>query len=173
MVLDFAAREGMVNQMLGVFGAEPVQFMMQPEWYWPIYVASGIWQTVGWGSIIYLSAITTIDPSLYEAAKVDGAGRWKQLLHITLPGISATIIVLLILRLGQMMSLGYEKTILLYNPLIFDTADVISSYTYRRGILDANYGFSAAVGLFNSVINFGLLLVANWIARRRNGSGLF
>ena len=173
MVLDFAAREGMVNQMLGVFGAEPVQFMMQPEWYWPIYVASGMWQTVGWGSIIYLSAITTIDPSLYEAAKVDGAGRWKQLLYITLPGISATIIVLLILRLGQMMSLGYEKTILLYNPLIFDTADVISSSTYRRGILDANYGFSAAVGLFNSVINFGLLLVANWIARRRNGSGLF
>ncbi len=173
MVLDFTAREGMINQILGVFGIEAIQFMTLPEWYWPIYVVSGIWQTVGWGSIIYLAAITNIDPALYEAAKVDGAGRWKQLIHITIPGISATIIVLLILRLGQMMSLGYEKTILIYNPLIFDTADVISSYTYRRGILDANYGFSAAVGLFNSVINFGLLLVANALARRRNGSGLF
>jgi putative aldouronate transport system permease protein len=173
MVLDFTAREGMINQILNLFGIDSIQFMTLPEWYWPIYVVSGIWQTVGWGSIIYLAAITNIDPALYEAAKVDGAGRWKQLLHITIPGISATIVVLLILRLGQMMSLGYEKTILIYNPLIYDTADVISSYTYRRGILDANYGFSAAVGLFNSVINFALLLVANGLARRRNGSGLF
>ncbi len=173
MVIDFAAREGLVNQVLMSIGLAPIPFLSQPEWYWPIYVGSSIWQAVGWGSIIYLSAISTIDPTLYEAAKVDGASRWKQLLHITLPGISSTIILLLILRIGQMMSLGSEKTILLYNPLVYETADVISSYTYRRGILDANYGFSAAVGLFNSVINFALLLTANWLARRRNGSGLF
>ena len=172
MVIDFAAREGLINQVLTSIGLDPIPFLSQPEWYWPIYVGSSIWQAVGWGSIIYLAAISTIDPTLYEAAKVDGASRWRQLLHITLPGISSTIIVLLILRLGQMMSLGSEKTILLYNPLVYDTADVISSYTYRRGILDANYGFSAAVGLFNSVINFTLLLTANWLARRRGG-GLF
>lgn len=169
-----------IEHAVRVIGAERVQwvhpdcgFWMLPEWYWPIYVGSGIWQTVGWGSIIYLAAIATIDPTLYEAARVDGASRFQQLWHITLPGMSATIIVLLILRLGAIMSVGYEKTILLYNPLVYDTADVISSYTYRRGILNADYGFSAAVGLFNSVINFALLLTANWLARRRNGSGLF
>ena len=173
MVLDFAAREGLINQILIGFGLQPINFMTLPEWYWPIYVGSSIWQTVGWGSIIYLAAITGIDPALYEAAKVDGASRWRQLLHITLPGIAATIVVLFLLRVGQMMNVGFEKTILLYNPLVFDTADVISSYTYRRGILDANYGFSSAVGLFNSVINFTLLLFSNWLARRRSGSGLF
>jgi putative aldouronate transport system permease protein len=173
MVLDFAAREGLINQLLMSLGVTPTPFMTQPEWYWPIYVGSSIWQTVGWGSIIYLAAITGIDPTLYEAAKVDGANRWQQLRSITLPGIAATIIVLFILRVGQMMNVGFEKTILLYNPLVYDTADVISSYTYRRGILEANYGFSAAVGLFNSVINFALLLTTNWLARRRGGSGLF
>jgi putative aldouronate transport system permease protein len=173
MVIDFTAREGLINNVLASFGIGPVPFLTSPEWYWPVYVGSGIWQTVGWGSIIYLAAISTIDPTLYEAAKVDGASRWQQVIHITLPGMAPTIIVLLILRIGQMMSLGYEKTILLYNPLVYETADVIASYTYRRGILDANYGFSAAVGLFNSVINFVLLLFANWLARRRNGSGLF
>ncbi len=173
MVLDFAAREGLVNQLLISLGIQPIHFMTLPEWYWPIYVGSSIWQTVGWGSIIYLAAITGIDPTLYEAARVDGANRWQQLVNITLPGIAATIIVLFILRVGQMMNVGFEKTILLYNPLVFDTADVISSYTYRRGILDANYGFSAAVGLFNSVVNFALLLTTNWLSRRRGGSGLF
>ena len=173
MVINFVAREGLINQVLVSLGFQPIAFLTRPEWYWPIYIGSGIWQTVGWGSIIYLAAIATIDPTLYEAARVDGANRFRQLWHITLPGISATVIVLFILRLGAIMSVGYEKTILLYNPLVFETADVIASYTYRRGILDANYGFSAAVGLFNSVINFALLLIANWLARWRNGSGLF
>jgi len=173
MVIDFLARNGLINQILVSLGGEPIPFLTRPEWYWLIYVGSGIWQTVGWGSIIYLAAIATIDPTLYEAARVDGANRFQQLWHITLPGISPTIIVLLILRLGAMMSIGHEKTILLYNPLVYETADVIASYTYRRGILNADYGFSAAVGLFNSAINFVLLLMANWLARRHNGSGLF
>ena len=173
MVIDFSAREGLINQLLMSLGLTSIEFLSSPEWYWPVYVGSSIWQTVGWGSIIYLAAISSIDPTLYEAAKVDGANRFQQLINITLPGMAATIIILLILRLGQMMNVGFEKTILLYNPLVYDTADVISSYTYRRGILDSNYGFSSAVGLFNSVINLTLLFLANWLARRRNGSGLF
>ncbi|NJM40017.1 MAG: sugar ABC transporter permease [Anaerolineae bacterium] len=173
MVIDFLARDGLINTVLSSFGIPPIAWLSNPAHYWGIYVFSGIWQSVGWGSIIYLAAISGIDPSLYEAAKMDGAGRFRQILNITLPGISSTIIVLLILRLGAMMNIGSEKTILLYNALVYDTADIISSYTYRKGILDANYGFSAAVGLFNSVINFVLLLIANTISRRRSETSLF
>jgi len=173
MVIDFFARDGLINNLLAPFGVEAIQFLQTPEFYWPLYVGSGIWQSVGWGSIIYLAAITGIDPTLYEAAKVDGAGRFRQLWNITLPGIAPTIIVLLILRIGAIMSIGSEKTILLYNPLVYDTADVIASYTYRKGILDADYGFSAAVGLFNSVINLTLLWAANWASRRQSGNSLF
>lgn len=173
MVIDFFSRDGLVNNLLAFFGVEAIQFLQTPAAYWPLYVGSGIWQSVGWGSIIYLAAITGIDPTLYEAAKVDGAGRFRQLWNITLPGIAPTIIVLLILRIGAIMSIGSEKTILLYNPLVYETADVISSYTYRKGILDADYGFSAAVGLFNSVINLTLLWAANWASRRQSGNSLF
>lgn len=173
MVIDFFSRDGLINNLLAFFGVEAIQFLQTPAAYWPLYVGSGIWQSVGWGSIIYLAAITGIDPTLYEAAKVDGAGRFRQLWNITLPGIAPTIIVLLILRIGAIMSIGSEKTILLYNPLVYETADVISSYTYRKGILDADYGFSAAVGLFNSVINLTLLWAANWASRRQSGNSLF
>jgi len=173
MVLDFFAREGLINQVLGVVGIAPISFMQRPDLYWWIYVGSGIWQSIGWGSIIYLAAIATIDPTLYEAAKVDGANRFKQIRHITLPGIMPTIIILLILRMGMMMNVGYEKTILLYNPLTYETADVISSYVYRKGILETNFGFSAAVGLFNSAINFALLLGANRLSRKYSESSLW
>ncbi|MFN8495053.1 MAG: ABC transporter permease subunit [Caldilineaceae bacterium] len=173
MVIDFCGRDGVINNVLHLFGIGPIAFLQNPALYWPLYVGSGIWQSVGWGSIIYLAAIAGIDPTLYEAAKVDGAGRFRQIWSITLPCIAPTVIVLLILRIGAIMSVGSEKTILLYNPLVYDTADVISSYTYRKGILDADYGFSAAVGLFNSVINLVLLLTANWISRRRSESSLF
>lgn len=173
MVIDFFSRDGLVNNLLAIFGIAPFPFLQSPAAYWPLYVGSGIWQSVGWGSIIYLAAITSIDPTLYEAAKVDGAGRFRQLWNITLPGIAPTVIVLLILRIGAIMNLGSEKTILLYNPLVYETADVIASYTYRKGILDADYGFSAAVGLFNSVINLVLLFAANWISRRRSENSLF
>ena len=166
MVIDFTARDGLINQLSAMFGVQPVAFLQRPDMYWFIYVLSGIWQSIGWGSIIYLAAITGIDPTLYEAAKVDGANRFRQIWNVTLPGIMPTIILLLILRVGQMMTVGYEKTILLYNPLTLETADVISSYVYRKGILDADFGFSSAVGLFNSVINFALLIAANRISRR-------
>ncbi len=132
-----------------------------------------MWQHLGYNSIIFISALASIDPELYEAAVIDGAGRWKQTLYITLPGIVSTIVVLLILRLGQIMSVGYEKIILMYGPATYETADVISSYMYRVGIQDSNYSYSTAINLFNSVINFIILFVANAFSRRISETSLW
>lgn len=173
MLVDFFARDGLINNLFRPFIAQPIAFLQSPDWFRPLFVGSGIWQHVGWASIIFLAAITNIDPTLYEAAMVDGAGRFRQLLHITLPGILPTIVILLILRLGAMMSVGYEKIILMYNPLTFETADVISTYVYRRGVLNTDYSFSAAVGLFNSVLNFALVVAANTISRKVNETSLW
>ncbi|MFU0799901.1 MAG: ABC transmembrane type-1 domain-containing protein [Xylanivirga thermophila] len=138
-----------------------------------IYISSEIWTNLGWGSIIYLAALTNIDPSLYEAAIIDGANRWKQTIHITIPGIAPTIMILLILQIGSMMSVGWEKIILLYNPLTYETADVISSFVYRRGLINFDYSYSAAVGLFNSIVNFVLLISANTISKKVNDMSLW
>jgi putative aldouronate transport system permease protein len=173
IMIDFLARDGLINNLLRTAGIQSTAFMQNANWYWILYVGSNIWQSVGWGSIIYLAAIANVDPSLYEAAVVDGANRWRQMWHITLPGIMPMIITLLILRIGMMMSVGYEKTILMYNPSTYDTADVISSYVYRKGVLGMDYGFSAAVGLFNSVINFAFLFAANRLSRRANQMSLW
>ena len=173
MLIDFLARDGLINNLLGLLGVPVTAYLQRPEWFRIIYVGSGIWQHVGWGSIIYLAALSNIDPSLYEAAMVDGAGRFRQLWHITLPGIAPTIIILLILRMGAMMTVGYEKIILMYNSMTYETGDVISSYVYRKGILEMDFGYSSAVGLFNSVINFGLLVIANTISRRLNETSLW
>jgi putative aldouronate transport system permease protein len=121
---------------------------------------------VGWGSIIYLAAIANIDPTLYEAAKIDGASRWKQIFHITIPGIMPTIVIMLILNMGHLLSVGSEKVLLLYNPLTYETADVISTYVYRKGVLEASYSFTTAVGLFNSVISLILIVSANAVSKR-------
>ena len=147
--------------------------MMNPDFFQPIYVISEIWQGIGWGSIIYIAAISGISAELYEAARMDGAGRWKQMIHVTIPGILPTIITMLILRIGNMMSLGFEKIILLYNSSIYETADVISTYVYRKGLLDQSYSFSTSVGLFNSVINLVLLVLANRICKRITEHGLW
>jgi putative aldouronate transport system permease protein len=171
MMFDFFARDGLTNQLLS--SADPIAFMQSPEWFRQLFVGSGIWQQVGWGSIVYLAAIATIDAALYEAAKVDGANRFRQIWHITIPGILPTIVILLVLRMGSVMSVGYEKIILMYNPLTYETADVISTYVFRRGVLQADFSFSAAVGLFNSVINFALLVGANRVSRRLTGMGLW
>ena len=173
MLVDFSRADGLLNIVLGWFGFTPENLLLNPEYFRTIYVGSGIWQSIGWGSIIYLAALTSIDTQLYDAATVDGAGRWKQVRHVTIPGIMPTIVILLILQIGGMMNVGFEKIILLYNSLTFETADVISSFVYRRGILEANYSYSTAVGLFNAVINFMLLILANGISRRVNDTSLW
>lgn len=173
MILDFTATDGAINDIVAMLGFQRTNFMMKPEFFRGIFVGSGIWQGVGWGSIIYLSAIAGIDPTMYEAAVIDGAGRFKQLIHITLPSISSTIIVLFIMRIGHVMSIGWEKVILLYNPMVYDTADIISSYIYRRGLLESSYSLSAAVGLFNSLINFTLIIIANKISKTFSESSLW
>lgn len=173
LIRIFTMDTGIVVQLLSLFGFEPVTLLTKSRFFVPIYVLSDIWQHVGWGSIIYLSALTGIDPTLYEAAVIDGAGRWKQTLHITLPGISSTIIILFIMRAGSIMSVGYEKIILLYNEGIYETADVISTFVYRKGLQQFQWSYSAAVGLFNSVINFIIVISVNQISRRLGQTSLF
>ena len=173
MIIDFTRSRGIINDIIAFFGGPRVSLMLWPENFRFIYVISEIWQQVGWGSIIYLAALAAIDQQLYEAAKIDGAGRFKQALSITLPGILPTIIILLNLRVGQLMNVGFEKIILLYNPNTYETADVISSFVYREGLLNFNFSFSAAVGLFNSVINFSLVIFANWVSRKATETSLW
>lgn len=173
MIVDFTTKEGLINIILGWFGFEGTNLLLKPELFRTIFVGSGIWQGIGWGSIIYLAALSAIDPQLYDAARIDGANRWRQIWHITLPGMMPTIVILLILQIGSMMNVGFEKIILLYNPMTYETADVISSFVYRKGILEANYSYSTAVGLFNSVINFLLLIAANRLSRKFNETSLW
>ncbi len=151
----------------------PIPFLQQPEWFRTIYVSSEMWQTVGWGTILYLAALTTIDSELYEAARIDGANRWRQTWHVTLPGIRPTMMTLLILNIGTFMAVGFEKILLLYNPLTYPTADVISTYLYRVGIVSGSFSYAAAIGLFESVIGLILVLSANVISRRTVGTGLW
>ena len=145
----------------------------EPEWFRTIYVSSEVWQTVGWGTILYLAALTTIDDDLYEAARIDGANRWRQTWHVTLPGIRPTMVTLLILNIGTFMAVGFEKVLLLYNPLTYPTADVISTYLYRVGIVSSNFSYAAAIGLFEAVIGLTLVLSANAISRRTVGTSLW
>lgn len=173
MVRDFCATRGLFNTILNALGFKSIDFLIQPKWFYPIYITSGIWQNIGWDSIIYLSALSAIDQELYEAAAVDGAGRLRRIWSVTLPGILPTITILLILRIGSIMSVGFEKIILLYNPSVYETADVISTYVYRRGLVDGKYSFASAVGLMNSIINFALLLMADRISKHFGQSGLF
>ena len=166
MIINFTDIDGVINDLLNVFGIERKAYLNYPQYFVPIYVISDIWQGIGWNSIIYMAALTGIDTSLYEAATIDGAGRWKQTLHVTIPGILPTIIIMLLMRIGNLLSVGYEKVILLYNPLTYETADIISTYVYRKGLLEQNYSFSTAVGLFNSIISFILLIAANTLSKR-------
>ncbi|MBR0463535.1 MAG: sugar ABC transporter permease [Clostridia bacterium] len=159
---DFCSTSGLFADVQKLLGVEsPVNLLGDAKYFRSVYVGSEIWQRLGWDSIIYLSALAGIDQEQYEAATIDGAGKFKQVIHVTLPGILPTISILLILRIGAMMGVGYEKIILLYNGLTYETADVVSTYVYRKGIEDANFSFSTAVNLFNSVINFLLVVFAN------------
>lgn len=173
LIVDFTGTDGIINDFIVLLGGGRSNLLIRPELFRTIYISSGIWTGLGWGSIIYLAALSSIDPTLYEAAVIDGAGRWKQTLHVTIPGISPTIVILLILQIGSLMSVGWEKIILLYNPLTYETADVISSFVYRRGLVNFDYSYSAAVGLFNSIINFALLITANTISKKVNETSLW
>jgi putative aldouronate transport system permease protein len=173
IIVDFTSSEGVINQILSIFGVTPVAFLMKPARFRPLFVISDIWQHAGWSSIIYLAALSSIDPALYEAAIIDGAGRFRKIISITIPSLLPTVTVLFIMRIGNIMSVGYEKVILLYNPTIYSTADIISTYIYRRGLLETNYGISTAVGAFNSIINFMLVWLANKMSRRLSENSLW
>lgn len=173
MLTDFSLSTGLFNDIIAFFGGERHPLLQDPSLYRTIYILSGIWQQVGWGTIIYLSALAGVDSQLYEAAQIDGANKWKQTLHVTLPGIAPTIITMFILKIGKLMSMGYEKTILLYNPSTYETADIISSYVYRIGLLDQDWSYSTAIGLFNSVINFILLILANKLSKKFSQTSLW
>lgn len=174
LVTQFTNGTGFITQIWSfVTGNEPQNLLSQPQFFRSIFVGSGIWQTLGYSSIIYIAALAGVDQELYEAAVLDGANRWKQTLHVTLPGIAPTIIILLILRCGSLLSVGYEKIILLYGPNTYETGDVISSFVYRKGLQEFDYGYSTAVGLFNSVISLILLVVVNKISKKVSNTGLF
>lgn len=165
--------DGILNLALAKLGFAPIGFLNDPDWFRTIFVASGVWQSFGWGSIIYLAAIAGINPQLYEAAEMDGANRFRKVFHITLPGIVPTIVILFILNIGNLMDVGFEKVLLLYNPATYETADVIGTFVYRRGILNSDFSFAAAVNLFNNVINIMLLVSVNWISRKVSETSLW
>lgn len=173
MVRQFCLSDGLFNIIGGWFGLESKSLLQYPEYFRWIYTGTNIWQGIGWSSIIYLAAIAGVDQGLHEAAALDGAGRFRRMWHITLPGIKPTIVILLIMQVGKMMSVGYEKIILLYNESIYETADVISTFVYRRGLLEFNWSFSTAVNLFNSILNFVLVYLANAISRKVTETSLF
>ena len=169
----FSPQGGVVNSLLYSLTGKRINFFGEPEWFRTMYVGSGVWQEFGWNSIIYLAAITGINPDLYEAARIDGAGRLRQIWHVTLPGIKPTILTLLILNLGNIMSVGYEKIILLYSPTTYETTDVISTYVYRTGLLSQQYSYAGAVGLFNSAINIAILVLCNFAGKKLFGVGIW
>lgn len=164
---------GIVNTVIKVLGGTPINFFMESEWFRVLFVGSGIWQTFGWSSIIYLAVMTNIPPSLYEAASIDGAGRFKKMWHITLPSMRPTIMILLILRLGRLLTIGFEKVLLMQNPSTYEVSDVISTYVYRAGIQQAQYSFASAVGLMNSLVAVVLILSANKISKKFTETGLW
>ena len=164
---------GMVINVIEYFGGERINFLMDPRYFRSLYIGSEIWQTFGWNSIIYFAALASIDAELYEAARIDGASRLRQMRHVSLPGMLPVTVILLIIALGNLMSVGFQKVLLLYNPSTYSVADVIGTYTYRRGILNAEYSFGAAVGLFNGVINLAVLLTMNKISRAVSQISLF
>ncbi|MFC4808193.1 ABC transporter permease [Paenibacillus sp. GCM10023250] len=173
LIKIYTARDGFINHVITHFGGEAVSFLLEPGWFRTIFISSGIWQGVGFGAIIYLAAMSGIDPSLYDVADVDGAGRWKKVRHVTWPSIRPTTVILLIFAMGGVLGTDFQKVILLYNPATYSVADVIGSYVYRQGILGAQYAYTTAIGLFMSVISFVILFITNWISRRLSDTSLF
>ena len=173
ILMDLTSRTGAITTFLSYFGFEPVTMLNEPKYFLPLYIISNIWQNVGWNSIVYLAALLSIDSQLYEAARIDGAGKLRQLWSVTLPCLLPTIVIMLILQIGKMFNVGYEKIILMYNSLTYEVADVINSYVYREGLLNLNYSYAAAVGMFNSIVSFILVWTTNKISNKLTGSGLW
>lgn len=173
IVADFTSSEGVITELLVALGGKRENLLGQARYFRTIYIGSNIWQSAGFGSIIYLAALSSVDQELYDAAVIDGAGRLRQTWYVTLPGIVSTIIILLIIRLGTIFAVGSEKIILLYSPVTYETADIISSYVYRKGLQEFNYGYSTAVNLFNSIINTTFLLITNKISKTYSETSLF
>lgn len=174
IMMDLTAKDGAITQFLARnFGLKAVTMLNDKRYFLPLYIISNIWQNIGWNSIVYLSALTAIDAELYEAARIDGAGKIRQLISITLPCLLPTIVIMLILQVGKMFNVGYEKIILMYNPLTYEVADVISTYVYRKGLLEMSWSYSAAVGCFNSVVSLLLVSITNQISKKVSGSSLW
>lgn len=173
IILTIFSTDGAINNFLQSFGAQPISFLNQPKSFFILLIVSDIWKYAGWDSIIYFAAIMAIDPVLYEAASIDGAGKLKQIWHITLPGISSVIAITLILRMGGILEAGFEQILMLYSPAVYDVADVIDTYVYREGLQMANYSFSTAVGLFKSILAAIMVLVTNFISKKVSGEGLW
>ncbi len=174
MIRELLSTSGPINSLIVAMGGEPIQFISLPQWFTTIFVTSGIWQGLGWGTILYLAAMSGINPELYEAASLDGANRFKQIWHVTIPGILPTIMTLLILNIGSLCgSAAFEKVFLLYQPTTYETADIIATYVYRMGLGSGNYSYATAVGLFQGLINIVLLTAANIFSKKTTGSGLY
>ncbi|SFS52084.1 sugar ABC transporter permease [Paenibacillus sp. BC26] len=173
MMMFLNPRYGLVNTLIELFGGNPVNFLTEPSWFKTLYVMSSVWQTTGWSSIIYLAALAGVDHQLHEAARVDGATRLQRIWHINIPSILPTIIILFILELGNVMSIGFEKVLLMQNTLNMGSSDIIDTYVYRSGIQEADFSFSTAVGLFSSIINFALLVSVNSISKRLSKTSLW
>ncbi|MDO3411787.1 ABC transporter permease subunit [Saccharibacillus sp. CPCC 101409] len=173
MLKEFTARDGLFNHILAFFGGSPVMFLLESDYFRTIFISSGIWQGIGFGTIIYLAALSGIDPTLYDVAEVDGAGRWKKIVHVTWPSLRPTTTILLIFALGGVLGTDFQKIILLYSPETYEVADVIGSYVYRQGILGAQYEYTTAIGLFMSLISFAILYATNWASRKFSETSLF
>ena len=174
MVMDFAnLRTGLFNQIIGVFGIDPINFFGEAKYFRSLYVWSGVWQTTGYSAIIYIAALTSIDPTLYEAAKIDGATRLQKIRYVDIPCLKPTIIILLIVSVGQIMNLGFEKAFLMQTPLNRDTSEIIATYSYKIAFESGQYSFSTAIGLFNSVVNMILLLSVNRISKKLTETSLW
>ncbi len=173
VITAFSPSAGIVNSFLSWIGVDPIYFLIKPEWFRPIYIGSGIWQEAGFSSIVFLAAIAGVSPSLYESAVVDGASRWQMVWKITIPSILPTIIIMLIIRIGNLLEVGFELIILLYQPATFETADVINTFIYRQGLQGAQYDLAAAAGLFNAIVAFILVMTANTISRRFSRTSLW
>ena len=173
IITIYCQQDGLFSNIAVLFGGQRQNFLINVNAFRPIYVISGIWQNIGWNSIIYLAALSGIDVAQYEAARIDGANRFQQIIHVTIPGILPTIMVLFVLRMGSILNVGYEKVLLLYTTSTYEVADVFSTYVYRMGLQNQQYSLSTAVGLFNTLANVMFLIITNYLSKKTTESGLF